>query len=94
MRFKKIGNKIIVRIDKGEEIVESLKVICKRNKVKLGKISGIGATDKVKIGFFDIEEKEYHPKEMDKCFEITSLLGNVSTKEDEVYLHLHINIEL
>jgi len=32
MKFEKIGNKWVVRIDKGEEIVETLTQLCKKTK--------------------------------------------------------------
>ena len=92
MKFKKIGSKWIVRIDKGEEIVETLKQFCKENKIKLGTISGIGATDRVTIGLFNTKNKQYHSQELIGDYEITNLSGNISTMNDEIYLHLHISL--
>lgn len=91
MITKKIGNKILVRIDKGEELVDSLMKICNDNNVKFATISGIGAANKLKVGLFDVDKKQYFSNEFKKNLEITSLLGNVSTMNDETYLHLHIN---
>lgn len=92
MKFKKIGSKWIVRIDKGEEIVKTLKQFCKENKIKLGTISGIGATDRVTIGLFNARSKQYHSQELIGDYEITNLSGNISTMNDEIYLHLHISL--
>jgi len=92
MKFKKLGNKWIVRIDKGEEIVQTLKKFCQENKIKLGIINGIGAVNKTTIGLFKTKTKEYHTKELVGDYEFTSLMGNVSTMNGEAYLHLHINL--
>lgn len=92
MKFKKFGSKWVVSINIGEEVVETLKKFCKNNKIKLGTISGIGAVKKATIGFYNLETKKYYPKELDGDYEITSLLGNISTMDGEVYLHLHINL--
>ena len=92
MKFKKFGNKWVVSVNIGEEVVESLKKFCEDNKIKLGTISGIGAVKKATIGFYNLETKKYYPKELNGDYEITSLLGNISTMGREVYLHLHINL--
>ncbi|MBZ4687649.1 MAG: uncharacterized protein PWQ96_41 [Clostridia bacterium] len=92
MKSKKIASKWIVRIDKGEEVVETLKNFCKEKGIKLGSISGIGATNKVVIGLFNTGEKKYYKKELTGDFEITNLSGNISTMNGEVYLHIHINL--
>lgn len=92
MKAKKLGNKYLVRIDKGEEIVETLKDFCEKENIKLGTITGIGATNQVKVGLFDPKEKEYHASKLEDNFEITSLCGNISTMNGETYLHLHINL--
>ena len=92
MDFKKFGNKYIVRIDKGEEIVESIRKFCKENEIKLGTVTGLGAVDQATIGLFETSSKEYHGTELTGDHEITSLVGNISTKDGEVYLHLHINL--
>jgi len=92
MKAKKFNNKYLVRINKGEEIVETLKEFCEKENIKLGTITGIGATNQVKVGLFDPKEKEYHAKELKDNFEITSLYGNITTMNGETYLHLHINL--
>lgn len=92
MEYKKFGNKYLLRMDKGEEIVENLKKFCQDHNITLGWIKGIGAVSKAKIGLLRIDEKKYYSTELDGAYEITSLLGNVTTMKGEVYLHLHINL--
>jgi predicted DNA-binding protein with PD1-like motif len=92
MDYKQCGNRVIVRIDKGEELVDSLKTICKKLDIKLGSIYGLGATEKVTVGLMNTKTKKYQSKEFTGDHEITSLLGNITTMNGEVYLHLHITI--
>ncbi|HSH35512.1 PPC domain-containing DNA-binding protein [Schnuerera sp.] len=92
MEFKKIGSKYVVRLEKGEEVVESIKALCEKEEIKLGTITGIGAVNKAVIGLFETSTKEYHSKELTGDMEITSLLGNISQMDGEVYLHLHITL--
>ncbi|MFW5852629.1 MAG: PPC domain-containing DNA-binding protein [Nanoarchaeota archaeon] len=92
MEYKRYENKILVRVDKGEEIVENLISVCRKEDVRLGSVMGIGATDNAVIGLFDTKEKQYHKTEIKEDMEITPLSGNVTTMNGEVYLHLHINL--
>ena len=41
--------------------------------------------------YFDLNTKVYNETVFDGKYEITSLLGNLTTKDNEPYLHLHIN---
>jgi predicted DNA-binding protein with PD1-like motif len=92
MDYKKIGEKVFVRIDSGEEIVETLTQVCKKLNIAAGTITGIGATDKAIIGLFDMKTKKYHSKELVGDHEIAPVYGNISTMNTEVYLHLHVNL--
>lgn len=91
MDYRKFENKFVVRLEKGEEVIESLKEICKNEKIKLAEITGIGASDSIEIGVFNIYTKEYKTKIFEGMFEITSLVGSASIKDGEPYLHIHIN---
>ncbi len=92
MEFRKFRDKYVLRMEKGEEIVSTLKNFCEENKIELAKVSGIGAVNKAVIGLFETTNKEYYSKELLGDHEITSLSGNISTMNGEVYLHLHINL--
>ncbi|NOR17859.1 DUF296 domain-containing protein [candidate division WOR-3 bacterium] len=92
MDYKKIGEKVFVRIDSGEEIVETLTQVCKNLDITAGTITGIGATDKAIVGLFDVKTKKYHSKELVGDHEIAPVYGNISTMNNEVYLHLHVNL--
>lgn len=92
MRYKQFNNKIIVRIDKGEELVDSLKTLCKTLDIKLGSIIGIGATDKVTVGLMNTKTKKYQSKEFTGDHEITCLIGNITRMNGDVSLHLHITL--
>ncbi|MCX6664616.1 MAG: DNA-binding protein [Euryarchaeota archaeon] len=90
MDYKRCGKKVLVRIDLGEEIVETLQQLCTSLGIKLGTIQGIGATNKATVGLLDVKTKQYHSKELTGDHEITCLLGNITTMQKKTYLHLHI----
>jgi len=92
MKYERLGNKVVVRIDKGEEIVDALKTICKKLDIKLGSIVGIGATDKVTIGLLNTKTKKYQEKEFTGDHEIAPLVGNITIMNGEVNLHLHVTM--
>ena len=92
MKYERLGNKVVIRIDKGEEIVDALKTICKKLDIKLGSIVGIGATDKVTIGLLNTKTKKYQEKEFTGDHEIAPLVGNITIMNGEVNLHLHVTI--
>ena len=60
--------------------------------IRIDKGEEIVATDHATIGLFKTRTKEYVRKEVTGDHEITSLSGNISRMEGEVYLHLHINL--
>ena len=92
MEYKKIDeNHIVVLIQKGEEVLEQLSLLAMKENILAGEITGIGASNKVEIGLFNTDTKEYKTTVKEGMFEITSLLGNISRKDGEVYLHCHIN---
>lgn len=91
MEYRKFNNSYVVRINKGEEIIEKLKELCEKEDIKVAEITGLGASNLVEIGLFNVNTKEYKTTTFEGMFEITSLIGNATRKDGEVYLHLHIN---
>lgn len=89
MIYKKFGDTIVARIDRGEEILASVKSICEKEQVKLASISALGAVDHVVVGLYKVAEKRYFSNTFEGEMEMTSLTGNVSVKNEEVYLHMH-----
>ena len=92
MQYRCFGNTYIIRMDRGEEVISSLTDLCNTEHISLGSVEAIGASDHVVIGLYDVSARQYHKKSFDEPMEITSLLGSVSTKNGETYLHLHINL--
>lgn len=90
MEYKRTGNDIIARLDKGDKIKESLTEIAKAEHIKDGFVSGIGAVDQAEISFFLLDEKKYDTVNFEEEFEVLSLNGTLSTYEDEPHQHIHI----
>lgn len=89
MKCKNVGNTLLLRIDRGEEILASVTKACAENNIRLAAVSAIGAVDHAVIGLYRVEERAYHSHTIDGEMELTALVGNVTTKGGELYLHLH-----
>lgn len=91
MDYRRFEDKIIVRIDKGEEILEKLKEVSLKENIKLANINALGAVNEFTVGVFKTGEKKYYSNEFKGDFEIVSLTGTVNTMNDEFYSHLHMS---
>lgn len=92
MRVKQLENAIAVRLDIGDEISESLKSVCSKYNITTGIVSGIGTTDNAVIGIYNLPEQKFEGTTVTEFCEISDLSGNISTMDDEVYLHLHATL--
>lgn len=91
MEYRKFGNTIFARIDRGEEILEKLKEISVKENIKLAHVSALGATNDFTVGVFNVDEKKYYANSFSGNFEIVSLTGTVTTMNGEFYAHLHMS---
>lgn len=92
MDYKRFENTILARIDKGEEILEQLKVISLKENIKLASVSALGAVNDVTVGVFRTAQKKYEANNFTGDMEIVSLTGTVSTMKGEYYAHLHMSV--
>ena len=89
MKFKKINETYIVRLDKGEKVIETLKNFCFNNEIKCGYFSGIGSLDEAELAHYIVRNKKYTSEKYSQPLEIVNLTGNITTMDNEVYLHCH-----
>ena len=92
MQYAHFGSKYIVRNDKGEELVATIKSFCLEHSIKLATVTGIGAVNKASIGIFIQDTQKYKSTTLTGSLEIASLSGTVTQLHGEAYIHLHIII--
>jgi len=90
MVVKKLNkNQYLLRIEPNEEVFESLINFAEKNKIKSGFFYGIGACKECEIGRYNEKKKDYDWFKFKKQLEIASLIGNLTLKENHLYLHIH-----
>ncbi len=92
MHYKKYRNSYILRLQKGEEIIESLKGFTKKEKLKGAFLYGLGVGENLKLGYFDAHKKSYIEKQFIGEYEFTSFVGNISYFEEEPVIHVHVTV--
>jgi predicted DNA-binding protein with PD1-like motif len=90
MEYYKSNNKIIVRIDKGEELISTLVDLCKKENLQAASLQGIGYTDEMKVRIYDNRKDEFLFQTLTGPMEITSLTGNIVMADNGIYPHIHI----
>jgi len=79
-----------LRLDRGEEIIASLRAFATAENARAGLLSGIGAVGEAELGFFDLATRAYTTRRLDGQYEILSLAGNLSDLEGEPFPHCHV----
>jgi predicted DNA-binding protein with PD1-like motif len=74
----------------GSDLLESLNEIVKRENIRMGRISALGATTHAVVAFYDQNTKTYNPLEFPGGMEILNVHGNVSERDGQPFVHIHI----
>jgi len=91
MDYRRFGDTIIIRMDPGEEILETMQAVAEKEKVLLAEVSALGAVNDFTVGVFKTDEKKYYANHFQGHFEIVSLTGTITTMEGAYYAHLHMS---
>ena len=81
---------IVGKLPAGADLYEGLTAFIRREKIRLGRIQGIGATTHAVVAYYNQERKAYENIEFPGGMEILSLSGNVSLRDGLPFLHAHI----
>ncbi len=79
----------MVVLEKGEELVSSLRQFAEKHEVSSAYFSGLGAVDRVKIGVYNEGVQSYLFTEYKIHLEISSLTGNIFPHEGKPFVHAH-----
>jgi predicted DNA-binding protein with PD1-like motif len=91
MQVKALDGYYLVRFETGDEVQAGLKDLAERNGIGFAALYGIGAFQKVTLGYFDEGAKTYHTQAIEEQVEVLSLSGNLSRGEGgEVVSHVHV----
>ncbi|MBI2013737.1 MAG: DNA-binding protein [Candidatus Colwellbacteria bacterium] len=84
------GNFYTLNFSPGEEIISGISKFAKEKNIKAGHITGLGATSKLTLGFYNLKEMKYKKEVFTEDLEILSLVGNIAIGEDKnTIIHLH-----
>jgi len=92
MKFRRIAGGYLVRLERGEEAITSLKEFISRKKIPCGMLQGIGAIYNVELGYFDLKTSRYRTKKIKQTVEVVSLIGNISYIDGQPFVHSHVAI--
>ena len=90
MKYTIDNNIIFLSLTKGEEINQSILRLAKQEDISSCWINGIGAIGQATIGYYSIEKKIYERKLFKNDYELTSLMGNISIKNGDPFVHNHV----
>ena len=91
MDYRKFGETYLVRMDKGEEILESLRELSEKEHIRLASVEALGAVNDFTVGVLRTADKKYKARTFTGDHEIVSLTGTIDTMGGDFYCHLHMS---
>lgn len=92
MEYQKLGDTYFVRLDRGEEVLDRLTALCRKEGITLAQVDGLGAVDEATVCVYDVLSKQFFRKTFSEPMEISNLCGTVTQMNGEVYLHIHATV--
>lgn len=89
MEYRVFDSDIAIRLDVGDEVLASIAEVCRQEQIALGTVTGLGAVRHAVLGLYLVSEQRYLENILDGDMEMASLVGNITRKDGQPYLHLH-----
>ena len=79
MNYRQMGERVYIRIDKGEEILAQMVDVCRQLHIFAATFQGIGARGEVEVATYIPDRQEFLPHVRNGMLEMISLMGNIVT---------------
>ena len=74
----------------GDDVLPLLLAFAREHHLTASHFSAIGAFQRLTLGYFDWQRKDYLRIPIDEQVEVVSLLGDIAQKDDEPQVHAHV----
>jgi predicted DNA-binding protein with PD1-like motif len=81
-----------VVFDPGDEVAQGLLQFARDNQIAGAAFTAIGAFEKVTLGWFNLDTKDYEKIPVEQQVEVLSLVGNIALHNDKPKVHAHVVI--
>ena len=90
MDYKKYGGIVYIRVDRGDEIIDCVLDVCRKEQILSATFTGIGGCGEAQIQTYLPETHAFETQTIRGMLELVSLTGNiVSDDRKELYHHTH-----
>jgi predicted DNA-binding protein with PD1-like motif len=83
-----------VIFDTGDEALSGLQRFAEDNNLSAARFTAIGAFERVVLGYFDWQKKDYERIPVNEQVEVLALLGDVALDEGRPKVHAHVVVGL
>jgi len=90
VQYAKYGADYVLRLDEGEEVVESLRRFLVDRDIMAGYFVAWGAFSRLKLAYYQPDVGEYKERTFNQQLEIASLLGNIACLNGLPAIHAHL----
>ncbi len=91
MEYKRFGSRMVLRIDRGEEVLTQLHRAAEQEGIRLAAVSGLGAVGDFTVGVFHTAERQYHAHRFQGVLRSSRWWGPSPPRTGEFYAHLHMS---
>jgi len=89
MRSRKEQGGYLLALERGEELISTVTDFATHEGIGAGVFWGIGALERVKIGYYDLTKRAYFFRDEPGVFEVASMQGNVALVDGKPFIHAH-----
>jgi uncharacterized protein len=89
MQYREAPFGYFLVVDRGDEILESLTRFATETGVRAASFTGLGAVQRVTLGFYDLATQEYERRTWEEDLEVASLVGNLAVVDGGPFPHVH-----
>src|SRR3989344_4301603 len=89
MKVRDAEKGLIIKLERCEELIATLTALCERRGIRNAVFQGIGAVERVEIGYYDLGKRGYFFRSEPGVFEVASMQGNVALVDEKPFIHAH-----
>jgi predicted DNA-binding protein with PD1-like motif len=86
------GRRFIGRLDRGVDLFDALKALCREHHIRTAEVRALGSFEAVEVAEYDQERRVWKPGRKFGAVEVASLIGNVSERDGNLALHIHVTV--